>query len=89
MEGASTTLTERGQVSVPASIRQAMELRPGQELVWRKVSEDEVRVRIVRRKPARGVRDVIGCVKKLHEERGWPTRTDKWLRMLRAGETTS
>ena len=29
-----TKLTERGQVSVPAAIREQLELRPGADLLW-------------------------------------------------------
>ena len=86
MNGELTTLTERGQVSVPASIRREMGLEPGQELIWRKLSDDEVRVQVVRRRKRRSGPSVIGCAKKLHEERGWSTRTDEWLKVLRAGE---
>lgn len=84
-----TTLTERGQVSVPSSIRRALALQPGQELIWQKISDDEVRVQVVRQKPARNANAVVGCAKKLHEARGWPTRTNAWLRTLRSGETKS
>jgi len=45
----ATTLTERGQVSMPAAIRRELSLRPGQTLLWKLVSADEVRVKIPRR----------------------------------------
>ena len=86
MKSETTTPTERGQVSIPSSIRREMEMKPGQDLVWRKIAENELRVEIVRRKPARTAAAVIGCAKKLHEKRGWPVRTDEWLRTLRSGE---
>lgn len=86
MKDELTTLTERGQVSVPASIRREMKLEPGQELIWRRLSEDEVRVQVLRRKKPRGAASVIGCGKELHQERGWPTRTDEWMKVLREGE---
>jgi AbrB family looped-hinge helix DNA binding protein len=86
MKDASTTLTERGQVSIPASIRREMSLEPGQELIWRRLSDDEVRIQVVRRKKPRNARGVIGCAKKRHDEQGWATRTDEWLKVLRAGE---
>jgi len=86
MKDELTTLTERGQVSVPASIRRQMGLEPGQELIWRQLSQDEVRVQVVRPKKTRSVPSVIGGGKKLHEERGWPTRTDEWMKVLREGE---
>ncbi len=86
MNDAISSLTERGQVSVPASIRRAMGLQPGQELSWRKLSEDEVRVQVLRRKKSRNPTSVIGAGKKVHQARGWPTRTDAWLKVLREGE---
>lgn len=81
-----TTVTERGQVSVPASIRRAMAIEPGQELVWRKVSENEVCVQVIRPQKVQSAKRVIGAAKKLHEARGWPTRTDEWMRVLREAE---
>lgn len=86
MKNELTTLTERGQVSIPAAIRREMRLEPGQELIWRKLSEDEVRVRVVRRRKPLSAASVIGCAKKLHAERGWAIRTDDWVKALRAGE---
>jgi bifunctional DNA-binding transcriptional regulator/antitoxin component of YhaV-PrlF toxin-antitoxin module len=86
MKDELTTLTERGQVSVPASLRREMGLEPGQELIWRQLSPDEVHVQVVRRQKPRSRSSVIGCGKKLHEERGWPTRTDEWMKVLREGE---
>lgn len=86
MDDVITSLTERGQVSIPASIRRAMALEPGQELSWRKLSADEVRVQVLRRKKTRAAASVIGGGKKLHQERGWPTRTDAWIKVLREGE---
>ncbi|CAN5493502.1 hypothetical protein BH20VER3_BH20VER3_08740 [soil metagenome] len=86
METETTTLTERGQVSIPSSIRRALGLKPGQELAWKKISEDEVRVRVVRPKGDGGAAAVVGCARQLHKERGWPTRTNAWLRTLRRGD---
>lgn len=86
MDDVITSLTDRGQVSVPASIRRAMGLEPGQELVWRKLSADEARVQVIRRKKTGGPASVIGGGKILHQARGWPTRTDAWMKVLREGE---
>lgn len=30
----TTTITERGQISIPASIRQRLHLEPGQGMIW-------------------------------------------------------
>lgn len=87
MKPESTTLTERGQVSVPSSIRRALAMKPGQKLLWRRVSDDELRVQVVRPKLSRDAAAAIGWAKKHHQARGWPTRTNAWLRRLRRGET--
>ena len=39
-----TTITERGQISIPAQLRRAMRLVPGQTVVWEKVSATECRL---------------------------------------------
>jgi AbrB family looped-hinge helix DNA binding protein len=44
-----TTLTDRGQVSIPAELRREMQLSPGQELVWEKISATECRVVVLPR----------------------------------------
>ena len=44
MDDMTTTLTERGQTSVPAAIRKQAGLAPGQALRWEFVSEHELRV---------------------------------------------
>lgn len=84
MTDEQSILTDRGQVRIPASIRRDMGLQPGQALIWRKISNDELCVRIGGRKTLRSAASVIGRVKKLHEERGWATRTDEWLKVLRS-----
>jgi AbrB family looped-hinge helix DNA binding protein len=45
-----TTITERGQVSIPAQLRRDMRLVPGQTVVWEKVSATECRL-IVESRP--------------------------------------
>ena len=49
MSGSVTTLTERGQVSMPSSLRRQLGLRPGQPLLWRRVSNRELRVTVPRK----------------------------------------
>jgi AbrB family looped-hinge helix DNA binding protein len=39
-----TTITERGQVSIPAQLRREMRLVPGQTVFWEKVSATECRL---------------------------------------------
>lgn len=77
------TLTERGQISVPAALRKAMKLRPGQRLKFAPVSDHEFRVFTANEDPP-GPRAVLGYARKL---RPGPARTTReWMRELRAGE---
>lgn len=77
-----TTLTERGQVSMPSSLRREMGLRPGQPLLWKRVSDREVRVTV----PGRGqVGSMRGFMKKFHRP-AMPSTTAEWLKLLREGE---
>ena len=61
-----TTLTERGQVSMPSAIRRQMGLRPGQPLLWKRVSDHEVRVTVPRGAQGKSMR---GFIKKLHKKK--------------------
>ena len=38
-----TTVTERGQVSIPADVRKTLHLEPGMKLVWQLISDHECR----------------------------------------------
>jgi bifunctional DNA-binding transcriptional regulator/antitoxin component of YhaV-PrlF toxin-antitoxin module len=85
MRDAVTTLTQRGQVSLPASIRKAMRLRPGQRLRWQQVSETECRLVIEEGRRAPGPLAVLGYARRLRP--GSPPRpTAAWMKELRAGE---
>jgi len=81
MKGAVTTLTERGQVSMPSVIRRQLNLRPGQPLLWRRVSDRELRVTVPRKGQGSSMR---GFMKK-YLRRG-PGTTAAWIRLLREGE---
>jgi AbrB family looped-hinge helix DNA binding protein len=77
----ATTLTDRGQVSMPASIRRELGLRPGQMLLWKQISADEVRVKIPRRGRGPSMR---GFMKKLLPD--GPLNTAGWMKILREAE---
>lgn len=77
------TLTERGQISVPASLRKAMNLKPGQRLKFAAVSEHEFRVLTQTDTPP-GPMAALGYARKLRS--GPARRTSDWMRELRAGE---
>lgn len=84
MSESTSTLTERGQVSLPASIRRQMGLRPGQRLHWERISEKEGRFVVEETAPA-GPLAVLGYGRRLRGDRG--RRTADWMRELRAGDT--
>jgi AbrB family looped-hinge helix DNA binding protein len=76
-------VTERGQVSVPASLRRAMGLRPGQRLHWEQVSDREIRVSLPVEKPL-GPLAMLGFARSI---RNTPPRpTADWMQELREGE---
>ncbi len=79
-----STLTERGQVSVPAELRKTMRLHTGQRLSWQRISDREMRVVIEEEKPM-GPLSVLGYARKLHPATA--RTTDQWMRELREGET--
>jgi len=83
MKEPTSTLTERGQVSVPASIRKRMKLKPGQKLRWERISEKECRVLIETVAPA-GPLAALGYGPNLRG--GLGRRTADWMEELRAGE---
>jgi len=77
------TLTERGQISIPAALRKAMKLLPGQRLKFAPVSDHEFRV-IAENPAAPGPMAMLGYARKLRT--GPVRRTDEWMRELREGE---
>jgi AbrB family looped-hinge helix DNA binding protein len=78
-----STLTERGQISIPASLRKAMKLRPGQRLTFAPISDHEFRVFTQNDAPA-GPMAMLGYARKLRS--GPARRTSDWMRELREGE---
>jgi len=78
-----TVVTERGQVSVPASLRKAMGLHAGKKLHWEQVSDREIRVSLKEEQPA-GPLAVLGYARRLSTKA--PRRTADWMREIREGE---
>ena len=78
-----SSLTERGQVSVPAALRKAMNLRTGERFRWERISDQELRVSIAL-KPSQGPLSVLGYARKLRK--GPPRRTAAWMAELRGSE---
>lgn len=77
-----TTVTERGQVSVPASIRKKMGLKPGAKLRWRCVSDRECLCAVEDPVPVAGALAMMGYGGTFRERRP----TDEWMQELREGE---
>lgn len=84
MPGQITVVTERGQISIPASIRKELNLKPGQALIWEKLSDRECLVRIPQKKKPLGAKAMLGFAARFRGEKGMPT--DKWMAILREGE---
>ena len=82
MKSRVTTLTERGQASLPAALRKEMGLRPGNRLRWQKLSSREVRLLVESGKQVAGPKAMLGFAKTFRR----PRRTADWMRDLRAGE---
>jgi AbrB family looped-hinge helix DNA binding protein len=79
-----TTITERGQVSIPAELRREMHLTPGQALIWEKISATECRVIVS--PPTKVTPDPVAALN-FAKEHGLETMpTDQWMRILREGE---
>jgi bifunctional DNA-binding transcriptional regulator/antitoxin component of YhaV-PrlF toxin-antitoxin module len=80
-----TSLTERGQVSVPADIRRAAHLRAGQALRWEMVSEEEFRVYVTPAKAPQGIFAALGFAKAWNPSN---RSTAEIMKELRSGERT-
>jgi hypothetical protein len=82
MRSLVTTLTERGQASLPASLRKELGLLPGHRLRWQKVSSCEVRLLVESGRTVEGPKAMLGFAKTFRA----PRRTADWMKDLRAGE---
>jgi AbrB family looped-hinge helix DNA binding protein len=85
MQGNLTTLTERGQVSVPASLRRQLGIRPGQMLMWKRISDSECRVLLVPKQAGHKAQSARGFIKQF--QKGLPKTTSDWMDILREGES--
>ena len=80
-----STITERGQTSVPALLRKLFGLRAGQRLIWQTINDKEIRVTVdAASASCLGPAAMLGYALKFNpqEKRG----TDEIMRELRAGE---
>ncbi|MFT5190962.1 MAG: bifunctional DNA-binding transcriptional regulator [Verrucomicrobiales bacterium] len=82
-EMSDSSLTERGQVSVPARLRKAMGLRTGQRLHWEQISDREILVSLRDDSPV-GPLAVLGYARRVLKTPA--RRTGAWMKELREGE---
>jgi bifunctional DNA-binding transcriptional regulator/antitoxin component of YhaV-PrlF toxin-antitoxin module len=75
-----SVLSQRGQISIPASLRKAMKLYPGQRMEFPPISNREFRVVVKRSVPA-GPLAMLGHARKLRPSPA--RRTSDWMRELR------
>tara|TARA_B110000093_G_scaffold158996_1_gene178407 strand:+ start:192 stop:443 length:252 start_codon:yes stop_codon:yes gene_type:complete len=83
MNGDVCTLTERGQISMPASLRRKMHLKAGQKLRWESVSETEVRI-VVEADTVADPLQALGFGRTVRADA--PRRTAEWMDEIRDGE---
>ena len=69
---------------MPAKLRKQLGLRPGQPLMWERVSDDECRITIVRESKTGGAKSMRGFMKRFQKDQ--PKTTAGWMRLLREGE---
>jgi AbrB family looped-hinge helix DNA binding protein len=84
MDKLTTVVTERGQVSIPATIRKELGLKTGQPLVWEKISDRECLVKIPRKKKPMGAMAMLGFAARFRGEKG--RRTASVMAELREAE---
>ena len=77
-----SVVTERGQVSIPAQLRKELSLEKGQQLLWEKTGEHEIRVTVLPERKPRGAMAMLGFAKRFRQTR----RTEDWMAELREGE---
>ena len=77
-----TTLTTRGQTSIPSRIRKDMHLTPGTKLRWLEVSKNECHVIVEKSSSGPGAKAMLGYAAEFRK----PKHTGEWLKEFRDGE---
>jgi bifunctional DNA-binding transcriptional regulator/antitoxin component of YhaV-PrlF toxin-antitoxin module len=77
-----TRLTDRGQTSVPASVRRKMRLAMGARLLWEPISDHECRILVQDAQDPDGPIAMLGFARTFRKARS----TAEWMRELREGE---
>jgi len=84
MKNDLSTITDRGQISIPASIRKAVKLKTGQVLQWEVLSPSEIRVSLPHQVKAGGPFAALGYALRFSAKKN--LSTDKIMKELREGE---
>ncbi len=77
-----SVVTTRGQVSIPAELRQELDLSPGRRLLWEKAADSELRVVVLPEHEPQGSLHMLGFARRFRETRP----TSDWMAELREGE---
>lgn len=83
MGSLTCTLTERGQISLPSSLRKKMGLLAGQKLRWEAISPTEARI-VVEPKVEPNPLEALGFGPRLRGEAS--RRTADWMAEMRSAE---
>ena len=78
-----TTVTERGQTSIPARLRKELSLTRGQQLLWERTGERELRLVILEKETPVGAQAMRGFARRFRS----PQSTAEWMAELRDGES--
>jgi AbrB family looped-hinge helix DNA binding protein len=74
-----SVVTDRGQVSIPANLRQELGIEKGQRLLWEKSGDHEIRIQVLKETAPRGARAMLGFARRFRQTR----RTQDWMDKLR------
>lgn len=76
------TLTERGQISIPADFRAELGLKPGDKLLWSTSGDKTLLITTVDVPKRKSFKSAIGYAKTFRETMS----TAEWMKILREGE---
>lgn len=82
MNTSATRITERGQVSIPAEIREQLHWTAGQRILWEVASATECRVTCLPALKPKGAQAMRGYAATFRK----PRRTAEWMQDIREGE---
>lgn len=76
------TLTERGQISIPADFRAELGLKPGDKLLWSTSGDKTLLITAVEAPKRKSFKSAIGYAKTFRKTMS----TAEWMKILREGE---